>query len=65
MSYLEAINLNINQDEAEAIAGPFFGASLLPYLAFLYFLNVEENDCPKGRFTSVTDIKLVSDCDMK
>jgi hypothetical protein len=23
-------------------------ASLFPYLAFLYFLNVEENECPKG-----------------
>ena len=34
--------------EAEALAGPFFGASLFPYLAFLYFLNVPENETPKG-----------------
>jgi len=34
--------------EAETLAGPFFGASLFPYLAFLYFLNVPENDTPKG-----------------
>mmetsp|Transcript_12794 Transcript_12794/g.19829 ORF Transcript_12794/g.19829 Transcript_12794/m.19829 type:complete len:474 (+) Transcript_12794:34-1455(+) len=39
---------SINQDQAEALAGPLFGASLFPYLAFLYFLNVEENNCPKG-----------------
>lgn len=40
--------LSIDKDQAEALAGPFFGASLFPYLAFLYFLAVEENDCPKG-----------------
>lgn len=40
--------LDISSAEAEAIAGPFFGLSLLPYLAFLYFLNVPENDTPKG-----------------
>jgi len=39
---------NIGRAEAEAIAGPFFGASLFPYLAFIYFLNVPENDTPKG-----------------
>lgn len=39
---------SIDQSTAEAIAGPFFGASLFPYLAFLYFLNVPENECPKG-----------------
>lgn len=33
---------------AEAIAGPFFAASLFPYLAFLYFLNRHENQTPKG-----------------
>lgn len=48
LAFLEQFNLNINIDDAEALAGPFFGASLFPYLAFLYFLNVEENDCPKG-----------------
>lgn len=41
-------SLSIDSDTAEAIAGPFFGLSLFPYLAFLYFLNVKENDCPKG-----------------
>jgi len=40
--------LQMNPKEAEAIAGPFFGLSLFPYLAFLYFLNVKENDTPKG-----------------
>lgn len=39
---------SIDQDQAETLAGPLFGASLFPYLAFLYFLNVEENECPKG-----------------
>lgn len=47
-SLLSSIDLNIGRDQAEALAGPFFGASLFPYLAFLYFLNVEENECPKG-----------------
>lgn len=45
---LSSVDLNIGRDQAEALAGPFFGASLFPYLAFLYFLNVEENECPKG-----------------
>lgn len=40
--------LNMDQDTAEALAGPFFGASLFPYLAFLYFLNRPENETPKG-----------------
>lgn len=48
LSFLDAFNLNIDRDQAEALAGPFFGASLFPYLAFLYFLNVDENECPKG-----------------
>ena len=38
----------MDQDTAEALAGPFFGASLFPYLAFLYFLSRDENECPKG-----------------
>jgi hypothetical protein len=41
-------NMINDKDAAEALAGPFFGASLLPYLAFLYFLNVQENNTPKG-----------------
>ncbi len=40
--------LDITRDEAEALAGPFFGLSLFPYLAFLYWLNVPENETPKG-----------------
>lgn len=39
---------SITPDQCEALAGPFFGASLFPYIAFLYFLNVEENETPKG-----------------
>ena len=45
---LSSISLNITPDEAEALAGPFFGLSLFPYLAFLYFLDVPENGTPKG-----------------
>ena len=40
--------LTMNSDTAEALAGPFFGVSLFPYLAFLYFLNLPENETPKG-----------------
>lgn len=40
--------LQMGPETAEAVAGPLFGASLFPYLAFLYFLNLEENKCPKG-----------------
>lgn len=39
---------HMDKDYAEALAGPFFGVSLFPYLAFLYLLNVKENECPKG-----------------
>lgn len=38
----------MDKEAAEALAGPFFGASLFPYLAFLYFLDRPENECPKG-----------------
>jgi len=41
-------SLTLTRETAENIAAPFFGASLFPYLAFLYFLNVEENETPKG-----------------
>jgi hypothetical protein len=34
--------------QAEQLAGPFFGASLFPYLAFLYFLNAPEAQAPQG-----------------
>jgi len=39
---------DITRDQAEVIAGPFFGLSLFPYLLFLYFLNVPQNNTPKG-----------------
>lgn len=48
MAFVQQLNLSIDKEAAETLAGPFFGASLFPYLAFLYFLNREENDCPKG-----------------
>jgi hypothetical protein len=41
-------SLNLTPGEAETLAGPFFGLSLFPYLAFLYFLDVPENETPKG-----------------
>jgi Protein of unknown function (DUF3593)/Protein of unknown function (DUF2499) len=41
-------SFGMDQNAAEALAGPFFGASLFPYLAFLYFLSRDENQCPKG-----------------
>jgi Protein of unknown function (DUF3593)/Protein of unknown function (DUF2499) len=47
-SSLQDWNLSIDSNSAEALAGPFFGLSLFPYLAFLYFLSVEENQTPKG-----------------
>lgn len=40
--------LEISRDQAEQAAGPFFGASLLPYLAFLWLLARPENSTPKG-----------------
>jgi hypothetical protein len=48
LSFLEGFSLNINKDQAEAMAGPLFGASLFPYLAFLWLLDKKENECPKG-----------------
>jgi len=39
---------SMGREEAEQLAGPFFGASLFPYLAFLWFLARDENQCPKG-----------------
>lgn len=40
--------LTLTPDQAETLAGPLFGASLFPYLAFLYFLSRPAVDCPKG-----------------
>lgn len=52
LSFLNQLNDNIltrmDQNAAEQLAGPFFGASLFPYLGFLFFLNVPENETPKG-----------------
>lgn len=39
---------DMTREQAEQLAGPFFGSSLFPYLAFLYFLDVDENQTPKG-----------------
>ena len=38
----------MDRDAAEALVGPFFGASLFPYLGFLYLLDVPENGTPMG-----------------
>mmetsp|Transcript_16969 Transcript_16969/g.46614 ORF Transcript_16969/g.46614 Transcript_16969/m.46614 type:complete len:473 (-) Transcript_16969:1582-3000(-) len=48
LSFLGDSIQNMGRDEAEQLAGPFFGASLFPYLAFLWLLAREENQCPKG-----------------
>ena len=51
LSFLNGLNDNIlamDQSAAEQLAGPFFGASLFPYLGFLFFLNVPQNETPKG-----------------
>jgi hypothetical protein len=45
---LTALLTNMDADTAEVLAGPFFGASLFPYLSFLYFLDRPENETPKG-----------------
>ncbi len=39
---------SLDSTSAEQLAGPFFGASLFPYLAFLFFLNVPQNETPRG-----------------
>jgi hypothetical protein len=38
----------MSRDYAEQLAGPFFGASLFPYLAFLWLLARPVNNTPKG-----------------
>lgn len=48
LQYIPSLHLDITPVEAETLAGPFFGLSLFPYLAFLYLLNVPQNDTPKG-----------------
>jgi len=51
LSFLNGLNDNIlamDQSAAEQLAGPFFGASLFPYLGFLFFLNEPQNETPKG-----------------
>lgn len=39
---------SMDRSAAESLAGPFFGASLFPYLGFLYFLDYPANGTPKG-----------------
>lgn len=48
IAFVQQLNLSIDSGTAETLAGPFFGASLFPYLLFLYFLSRDENQCPKG-----------------
>lgn len=51
VSFLNDLNEALSamdQTSAETLAGPFFGASLLPYLAFIFFLQVPQNNTPKG-----------------
>jgi len=48
LSFLTESMKNMGRDQAEQLAAPFFGASLFPYLAFLWLLAREENQCPKG-----------------
>ncbi len=50
-SFLGSMNdglLSMDQSAAERLAGPFFGASLFPYLGFLYFLDAPQNGTPRG-----------------
>jgi len=47
LSFLDTLS-SMDPAKAEALAGPFFGLSLFPYLGFLYLLNVDENNTPKG-----------------
>lgn len=48
LSDLNTVLTTMDQTSAETLAGPFFGASLFPYLAFLFFLQVPQNNTPKG-----------------
>lgn len=51
LTFINQLNdnlLNMDQSSAEALAGPFFGLSLFPYLGFLFFLQVPQNNTPKG-----------------
>lgn len=48
ISYIGESLQNMGREQAEQLAGPFFGASLFPYLAFLWLLARDENQCPKG-----------------
>jgi len=40
--------LAMDSETAEALGGPLFGFSLIPYLVFLYFLSREQVRTPKG-----------------
>jgi hypothetical protein len=48
LDHLNNSILTMDQSAAETLAGPFFGLSLFPYLGFLYFLKVPQNETPKG-----------------
>lgn len=48
LSFVQQVNFAMDKDAAESLAGPFFGLSLFPYLAFLYFLDRKENQISKG-----------------
>ncbi|KAL7493948.1 hypothetical protein ACHAWT_003706 [Skeletonema menzelii] len=48
LDHLNNSILTMDQAAAETLAGPFFGLSLFPYLAFLYFLDLPQNETPKG-----------------
>jgi len=45
---IQAPILTLTRETAEKVAAPFFGASLFPYLVFIYFLNFKGNQTPKG-----------------
>lgn len=45
---MSTFNVAMDSETAEQLAGPFFGFSLFPYLAFLYFLSRDEVKAPKG-----------------
>lgn len=38
---------SVSPEAVDALAAQFFAASLIPYLAFLYFLSTPEANCPK------------------
>ena len=45
-TYVDA--LGVSAAQWEQVEGGLFGASLVPYLGFLYFLQKPESECPSG-----------------